>query len=48
MGEGCDDAVHQLYHFLDGELDDQKRLDIKRTSACPVLRPSTSRPSCAW
>lgn len=28
MGD-CDDAVHRLYHFLDGELDDQKRHDIK-------------------
>ena len=29
MGEDCQDAVHRLYHFLDGELDDQKRQDIK-------------------
>ncbi|MDQ1437339.1 MAG: hypothetical protein QOK43_968 [Acidimicrobiaceae bacterium] len=29
MGD-CDDAVHRLYHFLDGELDDRKRADIKR------------------
>lgn len=28
MGE-CDDAVQRLYHFLDGELDDQRRVDIK-------------------
>jgi mycothiol system anti-sigma-R factor len=26
----CDDAVHRLYHFLDGELDDRRRSDIKR------------------
>ncbi len=29
MGD-CDDAVHRLYHFLDGELDDHKRAEIKR------------------
>jgi mycothiol system anti-sigma-R factor len=29
MGD-CDDAVHRLYHFLDGELDDTRRADIKR------------------
>jgi mycothiol system anti-sigma-R factor len=28
MGD-CDDAVHRLYHFLDGELDDSKRAHIK-------------------
>lgn len=27
MGD-CDDAVHRLYHFLDGELDDSKRMHI--------------------
>jgi mycothiol system anti-sigma-R factor len=26
----CDDAVERLYHFLDGELDDTRRADIKR------------------
>ncbi|HEV7887257.1 MAG TPA: mycothiol system anti-sigma-R factor [Acidimicrobiales bacterium] len=30
MGEDCDDAVHRLYDFLDGELDDKRRADIKR------------------
>ena len=29
MGD-CEDAVHRLYHFLDGELDDAKRVEIKR------------------
>jgi mycothiol system anti-sigma-R factor len=29
MGD-CEDAVHRLYHFLDGELDDARRADIKR------------------
>ena len=24
----CDDAVHALYHFLDGELTDEKRAQI--------------------
>jgi mycothiol system anti-sigma-R factor len=28
MGD-CDDAVHRLYHFLDGELDDDRRAHIK-------------------
>ncbi|MEO7837193.1 MAG: mycothiol system anti-sigma-R factor [Acidimicrobiales bacterium] len=26
----CGDAVHRLYHFLDGELDDSRRSDIER------------------
>jgi len=29
MGD-CDDAVHRLYHFLDGELDDSKRQHIQQ------------------
>ena len=29
MGD-CDDAVHRLYHFLDGELDDDKRAHIQQ------------------
>ena len=24
----CDDAVHQLYHYLDGELTEQRRVEI--------------------
>jgi mycothiol system anti-sigma-R factor len=24
----CDEAVHQLYHYLDGELTDERRLEI--------------------
>ncbi len=27
---GCGDAVHRLYPFLDGELDDARRASIKR------------------
>ena len=27
-GFDCDDAVHQLYHFLDGELTESKRQQI--------------------
>ena len=27
---GCTDAVHRLYHFLDGELDDARRARIRR------------------
>jgi mycothiol system anti-sigma-R factor len=26
----CDDAVHRLYDFLDGELDDTRRADIRQ------------------
>ena len=29
MGD-CDDAVHRLYEFLDGELDDSRREHIQR------------------
>lgn len=29
-GCGCGDAVHRLYHFLDGELDDDRRSAIRR------------------
>ena len=29
MGD-CNDAVHQLYHFLDGELTDDKRAEIQQ------------------
>jgi len=25
---GCDDAVHELYHFLDGELTEERRAAI--------------------
>jgi len=25
---GCDDAVHELYHYLDGELTDERRTQI--------------------
>ena len=27
-GIDCDDAVHQLYHYLDGELTEDRRLEI--------------------
>ena len=26
----CRDAMHRLYHFLDGELDDERRARIRR------------------
>jgi mycothiol system anti-sigma-R factor len=29
MGD-CDDAVHRLYEFLDGELDDSRRAHIQQ------------------
>jgi anti-sigma factor (TIGR02949 family) len=32
----CQDAVHQLYHYLDGELTDEKRTAIARhLDLCP-------------
>ena len=27
-GVDCDEAVHQLYHYLDGELTEERRLEI--------------------
>ncbi len=30
MSDPCEEALHELYHFLDGELDDAKRVEIKR------------------
>ena len=29
-GCGCGEAMHRLYHFLDGELDDERRSTIRR------------------
>lgn len=29
MGD-CDEAVHRLYHFLDGELTDARRVEIQQ------------------
>ena len=29
-GVDCEDAVHQLYHYLDGELTEDRRSDIAR------------------
>ncbi len=29
-GGDCQDALHTLYHYLDGELTEQRRLAIKR------------------
>jgi mycothiol system anti-sigma-R factor len=30
IGVDCGEAVHQLYHFLDGELTDERRREIAR------------------
>jgi mycothiol system anti-sigma-R factor len=30
MGDDCSEAIHRLYHFLDGELTPQRRSDIER------------------
>ena len=30
MGDDCTDAIHRLYHFMDGELTDQRRQEIQR------------------
>jgi mycothiol system anti-sigma-R factor len=37
MADGnCDDAVHELYHFLDGELTDARRAAIRQhLDDCP-------------
>lgn len=37
MADGnCDDAVHELYHFLDGELTDDRRATIRQhLDDCP-------------
>jgi mycothiol system anti-sigma-R factor len=37
MAEGnCDDALHELYHFLDGQLDDTRRQAIQHhLDDCP-------------
>jgi len=29
-GADCQEAIHTLYHFLDGELTDDRRLEIQR------------------
>jgi mycothiol system anti-sigma-R factor len=29
-GVDCDEAIHQLYHYLDGELTDERRSEIAR------------------
>ncbi len=32
----CDEALHQLYHFLDGELTDERRVEIRtHLDDCP-------------
>ena len=32
----CNDTLHELYHFLDGELTDDKRVEIRRhLEDCP-------------
>ena len=45
----CDEALHELYRFLDGELTDDGASAIQRhlDDCPPCSRPSTSRPSCA-
>ena len=30
MGDDCSEAMHRLYHFLDGELTEERRLEIER------------------
>jgi mycothiol system anti-sigma-R factor len=30
FGLDCEEAVHQLYHYLDGELTEERRLEISR------------------
>jgi mycothiol system anti-sigma-R factor len=36
MGYDCDDALHELYHFLDGELTTERRVTIQaHLESCP-------------
>ena len=30
MGDDCSEAIHRLYHYLDGELTSDRRLEIER------------------
>ena len=30
MGDDCSDALHRLYHYLDGELTDDRRQEIRQ------------------
>jgi mycothiol system anti-sigma-R factor len=35
-GDDCNETLHELYHFLDGELTDYKRVEIRRhLDDCP-------------
>jgi mycothiol system anti-sigma-R factor len=35
-GHECDDALHAIYHYLDGELTDERRAQIHaHLEACP-------------
>ena len=35
-GHECDDALHTIYHYLDGELTDERRAQIQaHLEACP-------------
>jgi mycothiol system anti-sigma-R factor len=36
MGHDCDDALHELYHYLDGELTAERRQQIQEhLESCP-------------
>lgn len=36
LGGDCSEAVHQLYHYLDGELNDERRAQIRaHLESCP-------------
>ena len=36
MGHDCDDALHELYHYLDGELTSERRQQIQtHLESCP-------------
>ena len=36
MGHDCDDALHELYHYLDGELTSERRQKIQdHLESCP-------------
>lgn len=36
MGDHCDETLHELYHFLDGELTEERRAHIRaHLEGCP-------------
>ncbi len=46
---GCDETIERLYVYLDGELTEQRRIEIARHLTCAgrASAPTASRPSFA-